>query len=170
MRTLLIDVNYFPVKIIEWQKAVVLILNNRADVIEEYSDQFIRSVSLTLKLPKVLKLHETHRLSFSVKFTRLNVFHRDNFQCQYCGVKFPKDHLTFDHIIPVSRNGKTSWENVVSSCRPCNFKKGSLTPQEANMKLLKAPKKPKWSVELCLRLRDDDPVEWSYFFPTKSVA
>ena len=100
MRTLLLDCNYFPVKIISWQKAMILFLTERAEVVDAYEDKVIRSVSSSFKLPKVLRLFQTHKLSQNVKFTRMNVFFRDFFQCQYCSVKLPASELTFDHIIP----------------------------------------------------------------------
>lgn len=170
MRTLLLDCNYFPVKIISWQKAMILYLSERAEVVDHYEDKLIRTVSLSFKLPKVLRLFQTHKLSQTVKFTRMNVFYRDQFQCQYCSMKLSAGELTFDHVIPVSQNGGTNWENVVTCCKPCNTAKGSKTLQQAGMKLLKRPKKPRWSPELCLRLLEDDPVEWWNFFPTQKIA
>lgn len=170
MRTLLLDCNYFPVKIINWQKAMVLLVTSRAEVVDEYADRQIRSVSKSFKLPKVLRLYGSHRLSFHVKFTRMNVFYRDRFSCQYCHLQLPATDLTFDHVIPVSKGGKTSWDNVVSCCRECNSKKGSLTLLEAGFKLTKKPRRPKWTPELCLRLKDDDPVEWLNFFPKGLAA
>jgi 5-methylcytosine-specific restriction endonuclease McrA len=170
MRTLLLDCNYFPVKIISWQKAMVLFLSNRAELVDAYDDKLIRTVSKSFKLPKVLRLFQPHKLCRNVKFTRMNVFYRDNFQCQYCSIKLPANELTFDHVTPVSQNGKTNWDNVVTCCRDCNTKKGSKTLLDANMRLLKVPKKPRWSPELCLRLLDNDPIEWWDFFPEKKLA
>ena len=170
MRTLLLDCNYFPVKIISWQKAMILFITGRAEVVDEYEDKLVRTVSTSFKLPKVLRLFQTHKLSQNVKFTRMNVFYRDHFQCQYCAIKLPTTELTFDHVIPVSQNGATSWENVVTCCKACNTKKGSKSLKMANMVLLKTPKKPRWSPELCLRLTDDDPEEWWNFFPEKLAS
>lgn len=169
MRTLLLDCNYFPVKIISWQKAMILFLTQRAEVVDEYDDLIIRSVSSSFKLPKILRLFQTHKLSETVKFTRMNVFYRDQFQCQYCSTRLPASELTFDHVVPVCKNGQTNWENVVTCCRPCNTKKGSKTIREAGMVLLRKPKKPRWSPELCLRLIEGDPVEWWDFFPQKAA-
>lgn len=170
MRTLLLDCNYFPVKIISWQKAMILLLSQRAEVIDEYQDKLIRTVSTSYKLPKVLRLFQKHQLSLNVKFTRMNVFFRDSFQCQYCSIKLPVAELTFDHVIPVSQNGGTNWENVVTCCRPCNFKKGSKTLKSSGLILLRVPRKPRWSPELCLRLCADDPIEWWDFFPKKLAS
>ena len=170
MRTLLLDCNYFPVKIISWQKAMILYLTDRAEVVDEYEDTLVRTVSTSYKLPKVLRLFQIHKLSRNVKFTRMNVFFRDQFKCQYCEISLAASELTLDHVIPVSKNGATNWENIVTCCRPCNFKKGPKTLANANMKLLKIPKKPRWSPELCLRPLKDDPVEWWNFFPQKLAS
>ena len=163
MRTLLLDCNYFPVKIINWQKAMILLLTGRAEVVDEYSDQKVRTVKTSYNLPKILRLYKDHKLVRNVKFTRMNVFYRDNFQCQYCGDKLSAPDLTFDHVTPVSHGGKTNWENVVTCCRPCNSKKGANSLSSMGMKLLKKPKKPRWTPELCLRLTEEDPKEWWQF-------
>ena len=168
MRTLLLDCNYFPVKIISWQKAMIIYLADRAEVVDEYSNFPIRTISKTFRLPKILRLYKTHKLSRTVKFSRVNVFFRDQFECQYCFIKLPANELTFDHIIPVSQNGSTTWENVVTCCKTCNSAKGSKSLKEAGLKLLRKPKKPHWSPEMCLRLKQDDPVEWLDFFPITS--
>ena len=165
MRTLLLDCNYFPVKIINWQKAMILLVTGRAEVVDEYDDKLIRSVSMSYKLPKVLRLFQMHKITLNVKFTRMNVFFRDQFQCQYCSINLPAHELTFDHIIPVCLKGPTSWENVVTCCKACNGKKGSKSLKSSGMNLLKPAKKPRWSPELCLRLCDDDPRDWWNFFP-----
>lgn len=165
MRTLLLDCNYFPVKIISWQKAMILYLTERAEVVDEYNDIPIRTVSKTFRLPKILRLYQSHKLSRTVKFSRMNIFYRDHFACQYCAIKLPVNELTFDHIVPVSQGGNTTWENVVTCCKACNTEKGSKTLKESGLKLLKQPKKPHWCPEMCLRLKQDDPLEWWDFFP-----
>lgn len=170
MRTLLLDCNYFPVKIIHWQKAIVLLIAERAEVIEEYQDIKIRSISKSITLPKILKLYKTHKLSFNVKFTRTNVFLRDAFSCQYCGIKQNEKELTFDHVIPVSREGKTTWDNVVTCCKKCNSKKGPHLLHQTNMKLIKPPKKPHWSPDFCFRLEEHDPQEWYDFLRIEKSA
>jgi 5-methylcytosine-specific restriction endonuclease McrA len=158
------------VKIINWQKAMILLLTGRAEVVDEYEDKLIRSVSASYRLPKILRLFQNHKISLNVKFTRMNVFFRDQFQCQYCAIKLPVNELTFDHVIPVSKNGATSWENVVTCCKACNTKKGSKNLKASGLNLLRVPKKPRWSPELCLRLSDDDPTEWWDFFPEKLAS
>jgi 5-methylcytosine-specific restriction endonuclease McrA len=165
MRTLLLDNTYFPVKVINWQKAIILLVSGRAEVVEEYSNIAIRSVSCSLRLPRVLRLFSRHRSAFNVRFTRHNLYWRDQNTCQYCTKKFSTSELTFDHIVPVSKGGETSWTNVVAACASCNTKKANKTPEEAGLKLLKTPRVPNWSPYLCLRLKQDDPDEWSTWFP-----
>lgn len=165
LRTLLLDNTFFPVKVITWQRAMVLLLTGRAEVVLEYRDKTIRSVNAQYSLPMILRLFSKHQTQRHVKFTRLNVYLRDRFTCQYCAKKFQINELTFDHVLPASRGGKTNWDNIVTSCAKCNTKKGNLTPQEAGMKLLKPVKPPQWSPMLCLRLRKDDPKEWFDWFP-----
>ena len=100
--------------------------------------------------PEVIILSEYNGMtSRDAKFSRRNIFIRDNYTCQYCYKKFPVQQLNIDHIIPRSRGGNTSWENVALSCLPCNTRKAARTPEEANMKLLKKPVKPKWSALQC---------------------
>lgn len=165
MRTLVLDSTFFPVKVVGWQKAMILLLTGRAEVVTEYGDKTIRSVSQSFNLPKILRLYNRHRAKRNVKFSRINVYYRDNFQCQYCACRPPADKLTFDHVLPASRGGKTSWENVVTSCAECNHKKANRTPKEAGIRLLKSPIMPKWSPQLCLKLKDTDPDEWYQWFP-----
>jgi len=168
LRTLLLDQTFFPVKIISWQRAMVLILTGRAEVVVEYEDKVIRSVNQNFPLPKILRLNAKHRTQRHVKFTRLNVYLRDKFTCQYCTERFKLKELTFDHVVPVSKGGRTTWKNIVTCCVKCNTKKGDLTLEKANMRLLKRPAPPNWSPYLCLRIRKDDPKEWREWFPASA--
>jgi 5-methylcytosine-specific restriction endonuclease McrA len=167
LRTLLLDSTYFPVKIVSWQRAMILLLTGRAEVILEYTERRIRSVNQSFTLPKILRLHSRHLSNRAPKFSRLNVFVRDRFTCQYCSLHLPPSQLTLDHVLPASRGGALSWENIVASCAKCNTLKGNRTPSEAKLTLLKVPRPPKWSPTLCLRMKEDDPIEWSAWFPTK---
>ena len=164
-RTLLLDNSYFPVSVINWQRAMILLITGRAEVVDEYSDVQIRSVSSSFKLPRILRLFKTHKRSATVRFTRYNVFWRDRWTCQYCAVSMKTSKLTFDHVIPRSKGGETSWENVVTACQKCNSKKGCKSLKECNLELLKKPVKPKWSPQMCLKLKEDDPQEWYSWFP-----
>lgn len=167
MRTLVLDSTYFPVRIVSWQKAMILLFTGRAEMVTHYKERKISGVTENFTLPKILRLYSRHKSDKKVRFSRHNVFWRDSFVCQYCYLKHPASQLTIDHVLPQSRGGKTSWENVVSACSPCNTKKGNKLPHEANMKLIKKPVQPKWSPQICLRLKRDDPEEWSQWFHLK---
>lgn len=164
-KTLLLDNGYQPLQVIDWMKAVELLLSGKAEIVEEYEDIPIRSAYLSLKLPSVLRLINpfTRRKRRQAKFSRYNVFYRDNWMCQYCGNKFRSDKLTFDHVIPRSKRTPeaiTSWENIATCCYKCNHKKGGRTPEEAGMKLIKKPVKPEWTPQLTLRLKGNEPEIW----------
>lgn len=152
--TLLLNYTYEPLRVIHWQKAITLLWQGKAEVLEVY-DREIHGVSLTIKLPAVLRLLRIVRIRVhtgAVKFSRANIFARDRYRCQYCGKKFKSEDLTFDHVIPVSRGGRTVWENIVTSCLSCNNRKSGLTPDEAGMRLIKKPHKPKWSPSLTITI------------------
>lgn len=112
---------------------------------EDDEDDFIKTISYRLKPPRAIILMVYDRLPpRRVKFTRKNIYRRDNNTCQYCGKKSRTEDLNIDHVIPISRGGKNTWENVVCSCIRCNMRKGSKTLSEAGMKLIRKPKKPSW--------------------------
>jgi 5-methylcytosine-specific restriction endonuclease McrA len=144
--TLLLNNTYEPLQVISWQRAITLLWTNKVEVIEEH-DEEIHSISFSMKIPSVLRMLLPVRIKrrAPVKFTRLNIFTRDQFKCQYCGNQFASEDLTFDHVVPVAQGGKKSWENIVSACVECNSKKEGRTPQQAGMKLLKKPKQPVWA-------------------------
>ena len=145
--TLLLNATYEPLRVVHWQKAITLLWQGKVEVLEVY-DRDIRGVSISFKLPAVLrllkmvKLKDTHR---AVKFSRINIFTRDNYRCQYCRHKFRTEDLTFDHVVPIARGGRKTWENIVTACWRCNNKKSGLTPEEAGMRLYRKPVKPRWN-------------------------
>jgi 5-methylcytosine-specific restriction endonuclease McrA len=142
MRTLLLLPWMAPHRIISWERAVVLVVLGKVDVLEEY-DEEIRSRSLALRTPAVVRLRKARTaMKDAVRFSRVNVYTRDGFRCQYCGAKKSMDDLNYDHVVPRVRGGKTTWENIVTSCYACNDRKGSRTPEEAGMTLRKKPSKP----------------------------
>jgi 5-methylcytosine-specific restriction endonuclease McrA len=146
-------------------------LTGRAETVTDYSNLSIRSSHDSFRLPKILRLFSLHQAKKHVKFCRFNVLHRDDFKCQYCLGKFSLKDLTLDHVIPTSRGGKNTWDNVVTACSKCNGKKGNRLPKEAGMKLHKVPKRPSWSPQIILKLKEDDPDEWwDWFQLKKSVA
>ena len=143
-QVLLLNITYEPLKIINWKRALTLLFMGKAEVIEEY-DREIHSVSFTVKLPSVLRLLKLiKRPKSPIKFSRQNIYARDRYTCQYCGIRHPAEELTYDHVLPKSRGGKTAWENIVTCCVDCNRKKGGRTPPEATMRLIRKPERPTW--------------------------
>lgn len=141
-QTLVLDPGMRPVEVVHWTRAVALWFQDKAEVIAEY-DGFARSSSLVIKIPAVVRLlHAFKRDRKPVKFSRVNIYARDGYRCQYCGGKFAMGELTYDHVVPRSRGGKTSWENIVSACHACNRRKACRTPEQAGMKLRKVPVQP----------------------------
>lgn len=145
--TLLLNASYEPLSIINWRKAICLFFSEKVDIIET-SSQKIRSSSITLEKPSVVRLRNyvKKRPTRNVNFSRKNIYVRDSYTCQYCGKKEKEERLSFDHVIPSSKGGTTTWDNIVTCCIPCNTKKGSRTPEQANMTLLSVPHKPYFSI------------------------
>ncbi len=131
---------------------------------QEPHPESIHTVSFRIRIPKVILLLFFDRLpKKEVKFTRHNIFERDQNTCQYCGGVFERKDLNLDHVIPRDRGGPTTWENIVCSCITCNTHKANRTPQEASMHLIRKPKRPKWrpfiQVNIGLHCHDS----WKHF-------
>ena len=133
--------SYYPLSLWSWQDAIKAVFLERVSIIENY-DKEVHSPSLTIKIPSVIALKDYIALRRRPAFTRFNVFLRDQWSCQYCTKGFKTQDLTFDHVIPRSRGGRTSWDNIVAACRPCNTKKGSKMPNEVDMYPKKKPEAP----------------------------
>ena len=133
--------SYYPLSLCSWQDAIKAVFLDRVNVVSEYN-QIVRSPSVRFKLPSVVSLKDYIPLPEKAAFTRFNVFLRDKFLCQYCHKNFKVEELTFDHVVPRSRGGKTTWGNVVTSCRICNTQKGSKTLKRIGLKLQKEPHTP----------------------------
>jgi 5-methylcytosine-specific restriction endonuclease McrA len=118
-----------------------MLLLTKAEMIEKKNGYAVRSPSISLPLPSVIRLLKYYRVPYRmIELSRKNIIRRDNYRCQYCGKK--TSTLTIDHVIPKSRGGTDTWDNLVAACVKCNNKKGNRTPSEANMPLLKKPRKP----------------------------
>ncbi|MFO0551991.1 MAG: HNH endonuclease [Polyangiaceae bacterium] len=140
--TLLLNAWMLPQRIIPWHEAITLLYLGKVDVLEEY-DELISSPSISIPLPAVVRLRrQVAGVRRGVKFSRANVFSRDGYMCQYCGVKRPRGELSFDHVLPRTHGGRTGWENIVTACRPCNLRKRNRTPEQAGMRLLRKPIRP----------------------------
>lgn len=141
-QTLLLSQAYEPIKVISWQRALTLFTLGKVEVVEEY-DGFVRSSTIVIKIPAVVRLLRAFRKhKKAVKFSRVNIYGRDNWKCQYCGAKKISGELTYDHVIPRAHGGKTTWDNIVTCCVDCNSRKGGRTPTQAGMKLLSTPVRP----------------------------
>ena len=125
------------------------------------AEEMIHSVHLALSVPKIIVLAFYDRLPRKeVKFTRHNVFLRDKYTCQWCGNPFSERDLNLDHVHPRDKGGKTTWENIVTSCIRCNTRKGNKLAHEVNMKLLRKPSVPRWRP--MFGMRDDAPADESW--------
>jgi 5-methylcytosine-specific restriction endonuclease McrA len=141
-RTLLLNSTYVPLKVISWQRAVTLMWLGKVEVVRTY-EKDVRSVTFKIRMPAVVRLLRfVRRKQPQVSFSRRNLFARDNHSCQYCGQKRETTELTYDHVIPRSQGGRTDWTNIVTCCVECNRKKGGRTPDQAGMRLKRAPKRP----------------------------
>lgn len=130
--------SYYPLSLWPWQEVIKAVFLDRVDVVSTY-DQEVHSPSFAMKLPSVVALKSYVAQDRPPAFTRFNLFLRDAFTCQYCHVG---EDLTFDHVVPRSRGGRTTWENIVTACARCNLTKGGRTPHEAGMHPFHKPRRP----------------------------
>jgi 5-methylcytosine-specific restriction endonuclease McrA len=132
----------------------------RVDCKQPHED-WIRSVNFEIQVPRVIRLLFYERLpNRSLRLNRHTIFARDEHCCQYCGRRLPASQLSLDHVLPRSRGGDTSWENVVCACLTCNIRKGGRTPQEAHMRLSRKPVRPKRSPILTQKLHNPKYEAW----------
>jgi 5-methylcytosine-specific restriction endonuclease McrA len=137
---LVLNANYEPINVCNTRRAISLILAGKADMVMN-GRGWIQTVSQRFPRPSIIRLgYMVHRPRPRVKFSRREVFRRDNYTCQYCGRRFT--NLTIDHVIPKRLGGEHTWTNVVAACAACNHRKGGRTLQEAHMKLLRPPTEP----------------------------
>jgi 5-methylcytosine-specific restriction endonuclease McrA len=183
----LLNSDFTPLKVITWERAITLLFDEHADLVEHYVDRFVRSVSTATPWPAVLRLRRFVSKRPRMRFTRLNVLARDEYTCQYCGAKpvrkngAPKlEELTIDHVIPraQSRNGRvkrwrsgedisvTCWEQVVCCCETCNLRKADRTPEQSGMIPRQGPRTPSPIDVLRMSLRKVTiPSEWKLYLP-----
>ncbi len=142
---LVLNATYEPLNVVSIKRAVVLLLKEKAELVEA-AEAYLRSENFSLPVPLVIRLVYFVKIPrrISLPVTRRGILSRDNYACQYCGAMPLRKDLTVDHVLPRSRGGKTTWENVVTACKKCNGRKGSRTPEEANLTLLAYPKRPRY--------------------------
>lgn len=143
MDTLLLNsdaqpLSYLPLSTLTWQESIKYMVLDKARVLCWHDNWTVRSVNWETRVPSVMMLTQYMKPKSSVRFSKSNVFLRDRFVCQYCNTKLEKRHCTLDHVLPISKGGKTSWDNSVTSCNPCNSKKSDST----KMKPKSLPRRP----------------------------
>ena len=151
---LVLNASFEPLHVVTWPRALQLLFQGKVEVVED-SEQEVHTVRLTIKVPAVLRLLTyvpLARRKQIVRFSRVNIFLRDNHVCQYCGHTFGRHHLTLDHVIPIVQGGRKCWENIVTACKPCNQRKGGRTPTQAGMRIIRRPKQPNWLPTASLHL------------------
>ncbi|GBD26054.1 CRISPR-associated endonuclease Cas9 [bacterium HR30] len=161
-KVLVLNRSFLPVHITSVRRAFCLLYQGLAHAVDqEYRtfdfeswaqlsatvhDERIGLVDRVIRVPRVILLLAFDRVpKRRVRFSRFNIYSRDRNTCQYCGKVFPRSELNLDHVVPRSRGGKSTWENVVCSCHECNRRKGGRTPEEAGMRLLRPPRRPDWT-------------------------
>jgi len=156
--TLVLSFSYTPLARVSCFRAFKMVLTGRAEILEEYSDRVICSFSTSWPVPSIIRFvrKATGYFHRSIAFSRKNVWLRDKGKCQYCDVDVTIREFTFDHVVPLSQGGNTTWENIVVACPKCNQKKMNRTPQQAKMKLLSQPMRPKFlpTTDLALSVKD----------------
>ncbi len=177
---LVLNRSYLPVHVTSVKRALILLYQGIARAVDENYRTFnfeswkdlaaadisksIGLVDRAIRIPRVIILINYDKLpKRHIKFSRANIFLRDRNRCQYCGNEFKKSELNLDHVIPRTRGGISSWDNVVCSCIPCNRQKGGRTPEEAGMKLIKKPRKPEWSPYYHISINNILYKEWMPF-------
>jgi 5-methylcytosine-specific restriction endonuclease McrA len=162
---LVLNQNYEPLNICNLRRAIVLVFDGKAEVLEA-NGRVVHSASQTFPAPSVIRMvYLIHRPHPRVKLTRKEVFIRDGYTCQYCGRQC--HDLTIDHVVPRSRGGPHSWDNLVSACKPCNHRKGGKLLGDARMTLRKEPREPRAGRYYTIERRIEGNVthQWSKFLP-----
>jgi 5-methylcytosine-specific restriction endonuclease McrA len=156
-KVLVLNASYEPLNITGWRRAVILMLKGKAEQIEHNGKYLYRD----FPLPTVIRLRQYVKVPYrEIPLTRRNILNRDNHSCQYCG--YTGSDLTLDHVIPRSRGGIDSWENLTTACMRCNVKKGSRSPKEANLFLCNQPRRPHSSLhyEAASQINNGTHAEW----------
>lgn len=165
---LVINQSYEPLNLCQVRRAIVLLLQGKADMLENGLG-FIHSASDVFPIPSVIKLaYMIKRPRPERRLSRLGVFHRDRHTCQYCGKE--SGQLTIDHVIPRYQGGQHTWENVVSACVPCNRRKAGRTPKQARMRLPHQPSQPHSNIPFYIPLHLKNLSEWQKYLPQRPAS
>ncbi|MBL52247.1 MAG: HNH endonuclease [Candidatus Marinimicrobia bacterium] len=156
---LILNIDYTPLGICIAKRAIVLLFSKKAETVI-ISDKLINTVNSSYKIPSVIKTLKYIKRPYEKKISRFGIFARDNFSCQYCGNE--QKSLTIDHVIPKSKNGSHSWDNLVTACMDCNHKKAGRTPKEANMNLRIKPHIPNLNTHI-LKYSNKFQNSWNQF-------
>lgn len=162
-QVLVLNTTYEPLSVISLRRAVLLLVKEKAEIVEA-AQAWLRSEKTALPVPLVIRLVYYVRLPrrFALPLSRRTVLARDHYTCQYCGACPGKAALTIDHVLPRSRGGSTTWENVVTACDTCNRRKGNRTPEEARMPLKRTPTQPRY-LALTLIAGASPPAAWGKY-------
>ena len=131
-------VSYLPLSAIQWKEAITYLWLDKVTVLEWYDDWMVRSESWETRVPAVMMLKDMQKRKHKPRFSKANLYIRDVYTCQYCSTPYTKANLTLDHVVPLSKGGKTSWTNIVAACKSCNGRKADKT----HMKPIRAPYAP----------------------------
>jgi len=159
---LFLDVDWQRLRVEPWTRAITDLFLGKVEVIEYSRDRTIKGVTRHVPMPAVVRvLRRFRRDRQAIRFSRVNVYTRDGFACQYCGARMATEELTFDHVVPRAAGGRTTWENIVTCCVPCNRAKANRTPEQARMPLRRRPAKPRYLPTVTVRMdRRQVPEEW----------
>jgi 5-methylcytosine-specific restriction endonuclease McrA len=144
-----IPLSEFPVSVIDWKRAIKLMFLEKIIVLDYYDDWEINSPTTTINVPATVMVKDYLKVKHDIKFSRFNMALRDHFKCQYCNIEVDYENSTIDHVIPRSKGGKTTWDNVVTCCTKCNSAKGSRT----DVKPRRTPTEPNYYQMAALRRR-----------------
>jgi 5-methylcytosine-specific restriction endonuclease McrA len=181
---LVLNRSYLPIHITSVRRAFALIYRDVARAVNEEYQTFdfdawhridgepaIGTARGPIRVPRVILLVTYDRIpKRQIRYSRVNVFARDKYTCQYCGARPPRSELNLDHVVPRSMGGKTTWDNVVTSCVDCNRRKGGRTPQQARLSLIRKPARPRWTPLVNLAISHSRYEEWRPFLSIVDTA
>jgi 5-methylcytosine-specific restriction endonuclease McrA len=169
MSVLVLNASYEPLNVVSVQRAVILLLKEKAQAIE-VAEARLRSEHVSLQVPVVIRLVAYVRVPhlWRLPVTRKGVLARDVYTCQYCGAQPSRNALTIDHVIPRAQNGRKTWENLVAACAPCNRRKGGRRPEQAQMRLLSRPRMPRYIALAYVEHGSEHPI-WAKYFSQSGI-